>query len=93
MDVDKLQQDGLLEILQSERRKSESLNDDTDEMTDDANRFAEIQQRDLDKITGGGQVVVESTLDLDNMDRFLQEGEDGNGVDRPTQGKYHILLE
>jgi hypothetical protein len=45
------------------------------------NKYGSVLQKDLDKITGGMQVVKESHLDLDNLEMLVGTPEEGN---RPT---------
>lgn len=44
-------------------------------------KYGAVLQKDLDRLTGGMQVVKESYLDLDNIERMVATPEEGN---RPT---------
>ena len=44
-------------------------------------KYGAVLQKDLDRLTGGMQVVKESYLDLDNIERVVATPEEGN---RPT---------
>ena len=56
---------------------------------DKKDKFGIVQQKDLDKITGGMQVVKEFNLDINNLDRMVAM--DSNG--RPSEGSEKFLMQ
>ena len=62
---------------------------DFDEFDKD-DRYGSVVQKDLDKITGGMQVVRECKLDLDHLEELVGTPEEGS---RPTQGKMKFLVD
>ena len=69
----------------SEEEASEEL----DEFEED-DKYGCILQKDLDRITGGMQVVKEAHIDLDAVERMIAPGADGQA--RPTQGRLKFLV-
>ena len=63
--------------------------DNFDEFEKD-DKYGAVLQKDLDRLTGGMQVVKESYLDLDNIERMVATPEEGN---RPTEGKQPFLVD
>ena len=53
---------------------------DFDEFEKD-DKYGAVLQKDLDRLTGGMQVVKESHLDLDQLEKMVATPEEGN---RPT---------
>ena len=56
---------------------------------EDNDKFGGVNQKDLDKITGGMQVVRESKINLNTMEKMIPPEE---AFGRPSQGRLTFLV-
>ena len=56
---------------------------------EDSDKFGGVNQKDLDQITGGMQVVRESKINLNSIERMIPPEE---AFGRPSQGRLSFLV-
>lgn len=56
---------------------------------EDTDKFGGVNQKDLDRITGGMQVVRESKINLNAIERMIPPEE---AFGRPSQGRLSFLV-
>ena len=67
----------------------DNTDDDHDIILEQNTQFGGVNQKDLDKITGGMQTVRESKLNLSSIERMIPPEE---AFGRPSQGRLSFLV-
>ena len=70
-------------VSENDERSEENFN------IEDSDKYGGVNQKDLDQITGGMQVVRESKINLNSIERMIPPEE---AFGRPSQGRLSFLV-